>query len=281
VGRWDRDKRALQEKHSECRKATGILSDEVKYKPPEAWQAKFDLLGSSDINVLGAMLEEQDGELSHIRSIPDKVIEDIEALVKKLEQARKEKDDLEEEIKNKNHSAMKLRRKWITGVETLVEKINDRFGTMMAALGYAGQVSLKQGDRDIDFSSYGVQIQVLFQLVQLVQSSNPGAVPGGAGAAGAEQGHAERRGEERHHGGLHDGAAGADPGPLPLRGRDQPGDGRAERARGVGPAARGVQEAQGAVLLHGAQVPLQPPLRRAGRSVGQVSLMKCSTFLCR
>merc|ERR1719266_2167713 len=41
--RWDRDKRALQEKHSECRRATGILSNEVKYKPPEEWQRKFDL----------------------------------------------------------------------------------------------------------------------------------------------------------------------------------------------------------------------------------------------
>ena len=30
--RWDRDKRALQEKHSECRKATGILSNDVKVR---------------------------------------------------------------------------------------------------------------------------------------------------------------------------------------------------------------------------------------------------------
>ena len=140
--RWDRDKRALQEKHSECRRATGILSNEVKYKPPEEWQRKFDLLGTNDINVLGAMLDEQGNELKHLKHIPEKVMEDIEALGRKLEAAKKEVDTLEEEMKNKNHEALKLRRKWITGVNDLVEKINDSFGTMMADLGYAGQVGL-------------------------------------------------------------------------------------------------------------------------------------------
>ena len=51
-------------------------------------------------------------------------------------------DALEEEIKNKNHEALKLRRKWITGVNDLVEKINESFGSMMADLGYNGQVWL-------------------------------------------------------------------------------------------------------------------------------------------
>ena len=118
------------------------MSNEVKYKPPEEWQRKFDLLGTNDINVLGAMLDEQDNELKHLKHIPEKVMEDIEALGRKLEAAKKEVDTLEEEMKNKNHEALKLRRKWITGVNDLVEKINDSFGTMMADLGYAGQVGL-------------------------------------------------------------------------------------------------------------------------------------------
>merc|ERR1712142_1088920 len=69
---WDRDKRNLQERHSEARKATGILSNDVKYKPPEEWQRKFDNLGSSDENVLSALLDECVGELKHVRKIPDK-----------------------------------------------------------------------------------------------------------------------------------------------------------------------------------------------------------------
>ena len=33
---WERDKKALQDRHAEVRKATGYFSDAVKYKPPEA-----------------------------------------------------------------------------------------------------------------------------------------------------------------------------------------------------------------------------------------------------
>ena len=112
----------------------------AQYKPPEEWQMKFDLLGTNDINVLGAMLEEQDNELKALKHIPEKVMEDIESLAKKLEGAKKEVDALEEEMKNKNHEAMKLRRKWMKGVEELVETIDKSFGRMMADLGYAGQV---------------------------------------------------------------------------------------------------------------------------------------------
>merc|ERR1719266_1472994 len=177
--RWDRDKRALQEKHSECRKATGILSNDVKYKPPEEWQAKFDLLGSNDINVLGAMLDDQDNELNLLKHIPEKVMEDIEALGRKLEAAKKEVDALEEKIKNKNHEALKLRRKWITGVNDLVEKINESFGTMMADLGYNGQVCLKQGERELDFTNYGIKILVRFRDGQELQELSKGTQSGG------------------------------------------------------------------------------------------------------
>merc|ERR1712083_1294106 len=83
--------------------------------------------------------------------------------------AKKEVDTLEEEMKNKNHEALKLRRKWITGVNDLVEKINDSFGTMMADLGYAGQVCLKEGERELAFSDYGIKILVRFRDGQELQ----------------------------------------------------------------------------------------------------------------
>jgi len=176
---WDRDKRALQEKHSEARKATGILSDDVKYKPPEEWQKKFDKLGHTDENVLGALLDETESELKHTKKIPDKTIVDIEAMKEKLTQAREEKEQMERDMANKTHEAAKLRRKWINGVESLVENINDRFGSMMAELGYAGQISLSQGKREIDFSSYGVKIQVRFRVGHELQDLSKGTQSGG------------------------------------------------------------------------------------------------------
>jgi len=176
---WDRDKRNLQERHSEARKATGILSNDVKYKPPEEWQKKFDNLGSSDENVLSALLDECDGELKHVKKIPDKTIQDIEQLKEKLVAAKEEKEQMERDMANKSHEAAKLRRKWINGVESLVENVNDRFGHMMAELGYAGQISLSQGKREIDFSSYGIKIQVRFRVGHELQDLSKGTQSGG------------------------------------------------------------------------------------------------------
>ena len=48
----------------------------------------------------------------------------------------------------------------MNGVQELVENVNDKFGSMMADLGYNGEISLSQGKDDIDFSSYGIKIQV-------------------------------------------------------------------------------------------------------------------------
>ena len=157
---WDKDKKALQERHSEARKATGILSDDIKYKPPEDWQRKFDELGSSDEAVLGAYLDECISELKHMKKIPDQTIADIETLKEKLTNARNDKESLEKEIANKRHEAKKLKMKWMNGVQELVENVNDKFGSMMADLGYNGEISLSQGKDDIDFSSYGIKIQV-------------------------------------------------------------------------------------------------------------------------
>merc|ERR1712059_17173 len=176
---WEKGKRALQEMHSEARKATGVLSDDCKFKPPEAWQKRFDDLGSSDENVLAALLDETESELRHIKVIPEKVIQDITAVTEKVTKAREDKEKMEKDMANKSHEAKALKRRWINGVQGLVAKINDSFGGMMAELGYAGQVSLRQGQREIDFSSYGIQIQVRFRQGHELQELSKGTQSGG------------------------------------------------------------------------------------------------------
>ena len=158
---WSKDKSALQESHRIAKDATGLLSNETKYKPPEEWQQKFDTLGSTDEAVLGAFLDECDSDLRHLKRIPEQTIADIEALKEKLGAAREEKDALERTIANKRHEAKKLKLKWMNGVQELVENVNDKFGNMMATLGYNGEICLSQGKDDIDFSSYGIKIKVV------------------------------------------------------------------------------------------------------------------------
>ena len=96
-----------------------------------------------------------------MRIIPEETIDRIEALKKKLDIARGEKEEMNLELNERNQEASRLKKKWITRVDDLVENINEKFGSMMADLGYAGQISLSKGKREIDYSEYGIKIQVL------------------------------------------------------------------------------------------------------------------------
>ena len=80
---WERDKKALQDRHAEVRKATGVLSDAVKYKPPQDWQEKFDALETSDENILAATLEECDSELKYLKKIDEATVKNIEQITEK------------------------------------------------------------------------------------------------------------------------------------------------------------------------------------------------------
>ena len=129
---WERDKKALQDRHAEVRRATGVFSDSVKYKPPKDWQDKFDALETSDENVLAATLEEYDSELKYLKKIDDATVANIEEITAKVSAAQEEVKSLDEEIANKKHDARKHKSKWMKGVQELVEKVSEKFTRMMA-----------------------------------------------------------------------------------------------------------------------------------------------------
>ena len=129
---WERDKKALQDRHAEARKATGVLSDDIKYKPPVAWQEKFDALETSDENVLAATLEECDSELKYLKKIDDATVNNIEQITEKVTAAKNEVNSINEDIANKKHDARKQKSKWMKGVQELVENVSEKFSRMMA-----------------------------------------------------------------------------------------------------------------------------------------------------
>ena len=131
---WERDKKALQARHAEAKSATGVLSNDIKYKPPEVWQAKFDALGTSDVNVLAAFLDECDSELKYLKKIDDKTVSNIEEISAKLSAAQDQVNSLDSEIANNKHEAHRLKSRWIKGVQDLVEKVNEKFSRMMAEM---------------------------------------------------------------------------------------------------------------------------------------------------
>ena len=134
---WDRDKRALQERHSEARKATVILSDDIKYKRPEEWQTRFDKLGSNDENVLSALHDECESELKLNRSYQEKK-QSMDTLTEEIAQLREDRE-----------AALKGSETISTGgvqrLKDLIDNVNDKFSAYFADLGYAGEVRTGEG----------------------------------------------------------------------------------------------------------------------------------------
>ena len=131
---WELDKKALQDSHAEARKATGVHSDAIKYKAPEEWQARFEALGTSDENMLVALLEECDSELKYLKKIDDTTVSNIEQITEKVNAAQAEFKSITEDIANKKHDAKKQKLKWMKGVQDLVENVSEKFSRMMAEM---------------------------------------------------------------------------------------------------------------------------------------------------
>jgi len=178
----------LQAIHNAAKQATGTLElvhtdtgkvEKIAYKPAEIWATRFSLIGATDEHVLGALLDDYDTELKLSKKIPDKIIQDLEINQQKLTEARREKTKFDQDMIKKTQEVNKLKRDWTHRVEEMVQNIDEKFSHMMAQLGYAGQISLSQGRRDIDFSSYGISIMVRFRDGQDLQELSRGVQSGG------------------------------------------------------------------------------------------------------
>jgi hypothetical protein len=106
------------------------------------------------------------------------------------------------------HCAEQERDGGVRRVIELIEKVSGKFGDYLAELGW---VTFSRTD-EADFKSYGVAIEVVFgantisKLHKLdlknSQIQFSGAFPCGRGLERADEGSAERRGDECHHGSL-------------------------------------------------------------------------------
>jgi len=62
-----------------------------------------------------------------MKKISQETIANIVENKKKLEQAREESAQLRTALDQKNTEAMKLRKRWMTGVRSMVESVDDKF----------------------------------------------------------------------------------------------------------------------------------------------------------
>ena len=108
------------------------MSDDIKYKPPEEWQTRFDKLGSNDENVLAALLDECESELKLNRSYQEKK-QSMDTLTEEIAQLREEREAALKESETISTGGVQR-------LKDLIDNVNDKFSAYFADLGYAGEV---------------------------------------------------------------------------------------------------------------------------------------------
>ena len=101
-------------------------------------------------------------ELERIPKVSQSDIIDIQTKENDRDKKRKEIETLEMEIGCLKRELQQDREDLMNGINTMVDNINENFMAKMDQIGYAGQVTLKTGEHDLDFKNYGLDIMVKF-----------------------------------------------------------------------------------------------------------------------
>ena len=101
-------------------------------------------------------------ELERIPKVSQSDIIDIQTKEKDRDEKRKEIETLEMEIGCLKRELQQDREDLMNGINAMVDNINENFMAKMDQIGYAGQVTLKTGEHDLDFKNYGLDIMVKF-----------------------------------------------------------------------------------------------------------------------
>ncbi|XP_045610449.2 structural maintenance of chromosomes protein 5 isoform X1 [Procambarus clarkii] len=81
---------------------------------------------------------------------------EVRQLRRKLDEAQLTAENHQEELEN-------IKTRWLPRVNEITEKISASFSSFMARMGCAGEVLLDKGEKDDDFSKYGIVIKVRFR----------------------------------------------------------------------------------------------------------------------
>ena len=101
-------------------------------------------------------------ELERIPKVSQSDIIDIQTKEKERDNTREEVETLEMEVLHLKKDLQQDREDLMHGINEMVDNINENFMTKMDQIGYAGQVTLKTGEHDLDFKNYGLDIMVKF-----------------------------------------------------------------------------------------------------------------------
>lgn len=158
-------KNKLRESKDEAHNSTADESKDVSKKPPPNYAAEFEKVDAKTVEELEAHVEALSKEIK----AENKLIQEQIKINKIYKEKKDSIDKLEEELQkltSEKVEAVKESKSISTGgvkkLQDLIDRVNDKFSSYFADLGYAGQVCLSRKD-PTDFKSYGVSIKVKFR----------------------------------------------------------------------------------------------------------------------
>ena len=101
-------------------------------------------------------------ELERIPNVSQKEINEIKKREKDRDEQKESIEKLETDIAQLKFQLKQDKEDLVSGINEMVENINENFMNKMDAIGYAGQVILKTGEHELDFKNYGLDIMVKF-----------------------------------------------------------------------------------------------------------------------
>lgn len=108
---------------------------------------------------------------------------DIDAFNRRDREIRNKKKDLESKhaaLNRKKEEMERVRNRWQDPLQELIAQINTNFSSLMAQLGYAGQVELYIPEDDVnDFEKYGIIVKVKFRDAEPLKELKPSHQSGG------------------------------------------------------------------------------------------------------
>merc|ERR1719232_1651781 len=155
----------LRRSKDDAHNCTADESTEVSKKPPKNYAAEFEKVDAKTVEELEAPIDALSKEIKAENKLIQEQVKINKLFAEKKESIEKLESDLER-LNSEKSSAVKesqtISTVGVKKLQELIEKVNDKFSSYFADLGYAGQVSLSRKDVT-DYKSYGVSIKVRFR----------------------------------------------------------------------------------------------------------------------
>ncbi|XP_068694094.1 structural maintenance of chromosomes protein 5-like [Montipora foliosa] len=107
------------------------------------------------------------------------VVKDYERRKKGISDLRKQVEGQEQDLESKQNEITSCKERWLTPLQELVTRINEKYGEFFRLMGCAGEVALSSEQGENNFDKYGIQIKVKFRAKDSLHVLTPFHQSGG------------------------------------------------------------------------------------------------------